>query len=225
MLPKIKLFYPIFVLVLVFLGVKTPAFAAPAFAADATKDAAKNSPVTASYGRDDEGRRMGDPKAPIVIVEYSSLTCPHCADFALNVLPGVKKNWIDTGKAQFIYRDFPWDQQALQAASLARCVAPNKFFAFIDLLFREQKNWVRPGETTPNSDALIRYAKLAGLGEDKAKSCLGDKKLQNDAVTQRSHGQNLFQVDSTPWVMVNGARTSAYNNSQEFEAALKKLAK
>ena len=171
----------------------------------------------------DDGRRLGDAKAPIVIIEYSSLTCPHCADFTLNVLPEIKKNWIDTGKAQLIYRDFPWDQQALMAASLARCVAPTKFFPFLDLLFREQASWVRPGETKPNFDSLVRFAKLAGLGEDKAKSCLEDKKLQTDAVTQRTHGQNLFKVDSTPWVMLNGVRTTAYVSTKDFDAALKKL--
>ena len=181
--------------------------------------------VTDKFGPDDEGRRLGDPKAPIVIIEYASLTCPHCADFTLGVMPEIKKNWIDTGKAQLIYRDFPWDQQALMAASLARCVAPTKFFPFLDLLFREQASWVRPGETKPNLDSLVRFAKLAGIGEDKAKSCLEDKKLQTEAVTQRTNGQNQFKVDSTPWVMLNGERTTAYVSIKDFDAALKKLAK
>lgn len=186
---------------------------------------AVEAPVTASYGAADAGRRLGDAKAPIVIVEYSSLTCPHCADFALKVMPDVKKNWIDTGKAQFIYRDFPWDQQAVMAASLARCVAPTKFFAFIDLLFREQANWVRPGEAEPNRDSLVRYAKLAGLTEDKAKSCLDDKKLQTDAVTQRSQAQTQFKVDSTPWLILNGEHSTAYTSYEAFNAALQKLKK
>ena len=199
---------------------------APVLAADAAKTAqAKTPATTAYYDPTDAGRRLGDASAKITIVEYSSLTCPHCADFSANILPELKKNWIDTGKVQFIYRDFPWDQQALMAASLARCVAPGKFYPFIDLLFREQQSWVRPGESTPNIQTLLRYAKLAELGEDKAKSCLNDKKLQTDAVTQRSTGQSVFQVDATPWVLVNGVRTRAYTNYKDLDAELKKLVK
>ena len=76
-----------------------------------------------------DDRILGKPDAPITIVEYASLTCPHCAHFANDVLPELKKKWIDTGKAKLVLRDFPLDEPALRAAMIARCAPPERFYA------------------------------------------------------------------------------------------------
>src|SRR6185312_15839778 len=89
---------------------------------------------------------LGKADAPITITEYASLTCPHCAEFDRDTLPKIKKNWIDTGKAKLVYRDFPLDQLALRAAMLARCAPPDRYFAFINTLFQSQDTWARSSD-------------------------------------------------------------------------------
>ncbi len=82
---------------------------------------------------------IGNSDAPVTIIEYASFTCPHCANFHANTLPELKKVWLDSGKAKLIYRDFPFDQRALRAAMLARCAGPKRYFAFVDVLYKQQK--------------------------------------------------------------------------------------
>ncbi len=82
-----------------------------------------------------DDRVLGKADAPVTIFEYASLTCPHCADFDEHTLPKLKADWIDTGKARLIFRDFPLDQAAVRAAQLARCAPPEQFYAFVDALF------------------------------------------------------------------------------------------
>src|SRR5467141_2382373 len=89
-----------------------------------------------------DDRILGNPDAPITIVEYASLTCPHCAHFANEVLPELKKKWIDTGKAKLVLRDYPLDEPALRAAMIARCAPPDRFYAYVDTLFAAQEKWV-----------------------------------------------------------------------------------
>src|SRR5712672_1410926 len=89
-------------------------------------------------------RVLGKADAPITIIEYASLTCPHCAHFEVDVLPKLKAKWIDTGKAKLVLRDFPLDEPALRAAMVARCAPPERFFGFIDALFQGQNAWARP---------------------------------------------------------------------------------
>ena len=86
-----------------------------------------------------DDRILGKPEAPITIVEYASLTCPHCAHFANDVLPEIKKAWIDTGKARLVLRDFPLDEPALRAAMIARCAPPDRYYAFADTFFAAQE--------------------------------------------------------------------------------------
>src|SRR5258706_11399400 len=89
---------------------------------------------------------LGNPEAPITIIEYASLTCPHCAEFDKSVLPQIKQTYIDTGKAKLVYRDFPLDATALKASMIARCLPSDRYFAFIDALFKQQNNWAYSGD-------------------------------------------------------------------------------
>ena len=88
-------------------------------------------------------RAMGSPSAKVAIIEYSSLTCPHCADFHRDVLPRIQQEYIDKGLMRYVPRDFPLDGRALAAAMIARCVPPDRYFAFLDMLFRDQQTWAR----------------------------------------------------------------------------------
>src|SRR6266446_246612 len=109
-----------------------------------------------------DDRVLGDPAAPITIIEYASLTCPHCARFANDVLPELKREWIDTGKAKLVLRDFPLDEPALRAAMIARCAPPGRFYAFAETFFASQEKWALTKdyrEALPGSPSSAAWAR------------------------------------------------------------------
>lgn len=164
---------------------------------------------------------MGDPKAAVTLIEYASFTCPHCASFHLQVLPEIKKKWIDTGKVKLIYRDFPLDQTALKAAQLAECSAKDRYFAVIDMIFRSQSVWAASGNAIGE---LSRSLRVAGLGEEEAKACLA-----NDAVANRVladyRGGEVLGVTSTPTLFIDGQMYRGDRSVAEFDAAIGRLVK
>ncbi|MGH7090527.1 MAG: DsbA family protein [Stellaceae bacterium] len=149
---------------------------------------------------------LGKAEAPITIFEYASLTCPHCAEFDQDTFPEVKKNWIDPGKAKLVFRDYPLDQYALKAAMVAHCAPPDRFFAFIDVLFREQANWAAAGNADQVTEALSRIARLGGISEQKFNTCIADKALSDRILNERLVAQNQYGVDSTPTFFINGKK-------------------
>ena len=138
---------------------------------------------------------LGKAEAPITIFEYASLTCPHCAEFDQESFPKVKSEWIDPGKARLVFRDYPLDQMALKAAMLARCAPPDKFFSFIDVLFRSQMSWATAGNADAVTQALSRIARLGGISEDKFNSCINDKALNDRILNERLVAQQQYGVE------------------------------
>jgi protein-disulfide isomerase len=176
-------------------------------------------PSVLTVGRDD--RILGKPDAPITIIEYASMTCPHCAHFENDVLPKIKKKWIDPGKAKLILRDFPLDQSALRAAMIARCAAPDRFYAFVDTFFATQEQWV----VAPDyKAALLRLAKLGGMSPEQFDRCLADKALENKVVASRLVAGKVLGVDATPTFFVNGKKFSGAPTVEEFDKLLSGLA-
>lgn len=151
----------------------------------------------------DKEYAMGPADAKVVLVEYASLTCPHCAQFHTSVLPDIKKEFVDTGKIRYVYRDFPLDRLALGAAMVARCAGRDSFFGFIDTFYAAQGQWSRA--SNPIS-ALGNLAKLGGMSQSKFETCLKDVEVQNGILQQRLEASNEFKVQATPTVFVNGER-------------------
>ncbi len=168
-----------------------------------------------------DDRVLGDPAAPITIIEYASLTCPHCAHFATDVLPELKREWIDTGKAKLILRDFPLDGPALRAAMIARCAPPNRFYAFAETFFASQDKWAL---TNDYLEALARLAKLGGMGKDEFEACLKNTTLENRIVEQRLVASQQLDVTSTPTFFINGSKFSGAPTAEEFNKVLSNLA-
>ena len=169
--------------------------------------------------RDD--RVLGNPAAPITIIEYASLTCPHCAHFANDVLPELKREWIDTGKAKLVLRDFPLDGPALRAAMIARCAPPDRFYAFADTFFASQDKWAT---TKDYREALARLAKLGGMGKDEFEACLNNTTLENRIVEQRLVASQELDINSTPTFFINGSKFSGAPTAEEFNKVLSNLA-
>ena len=168
-----------------------------------------------------DDRILGNPDAPITIVEYASLTCPHCAHFANDILPEIKKEWIDTGKAKLVLRDFPLDEPALRAAMIARCAPPDRYYAFAETFFAAQEKWVR---TTDYREALARLAKLGGMGKEEFDTCLKNTELENKIVAERLRATQELEVNSTPTFFVNGSKLAGAPTAEEFEKLLSSLA-
>jgi protein-disulfide isomerase len=163
---------------------------------------------------------LGDEKAPVTIIEYASMTCPHCAQFHATTFPEIKKRYIDTGKVRFIFREFPLDQLALAAFLLARCAGPDKYFPMIDTLFQMQKEWVIQKPLGP----LLAIAKQAGMSEQAFNECLQDKKLIDGLEEVRQQAMKL-NVQSTPSFFVNGKPLRGAFTIEDFEKAIAPLIK
>ena len=150
-----------------------------------------------------DDRVMGKADAKVTVIEYASLTCPHCATFHANILPTLKSEYIDTGKVRMVYRDFPLDRVALSAAVLARCSAPEHYFGFLDMLFKAQSNWRQARDPMT---ALKQLARLGGLSGEAIESCLADKELARRVVAERYDAEQGFGINSTPSLVINGKK-------------------
>ena len=164
-----------------------------------------------------QDRILGKADAPITIIEYASMTCPHCARFQMVVLPDIKQKWIDTGKAKLILRDYPLDEEALRAAMIARCAPPDRFYAFVDTFLGSQDKWVRAKDYRA---ALTRIAGLGGLGPQEVASCLKDSALENEIVKSRLTATKELGVNSTPTFFVNGEKFNGEPTTEQFDKLL-----
>ena len=165
---------------------------------------------------------LGMDTAPITVIEYASLTCPHCAQFHQNALPTIKKNFIETGKIRYVYRDFPLDQLALSGSMIAQCGGRDRYFAFIDALFAQQSNWAR--DPKPFA-ALSRIARLGGLSQAKFDECIKDKDIADAILKKRLDGDKIFGINSTPTIIINGKRFSGGLSIEQFKAVIAPLLK
>ena len=156
---------------------------------------------------------MGKDDAPVTIIEYASMTCPHCAQFSNVVFPQLKKKYIDTGKVRFIMREFPLDQLAAAAFMLARCAGKDRYYPMIETLFATQRDWVVRAPLEP----LKKIAKQAGISEQGFEDCLKDQKILDGIEQVRSRASKDFKVESTPTFFINGKALKGAAELPEFE--------
>jgi len=161
---------------------------------------------------------LGNADAPNIIVEYASMTCPHCAVFEKTTFPDLKSKYVETGKVRFIFREFPLDGLAARASMLARCAPPDRYFPMIDALFQTQENWAVQGKD--GMDRLLQFARQAGFSKESFDKCMDDKELFNKIVESRTRAHETFGVDSTPSFFVNGKRLSGEHEVKDFDSIL-----
>ena len=176
-------------------GFTLPSFITPARADDAAPaDLAEQGPAGDVV--------LGSDKAPVTIIEYASMTCPHCAHFSEETFPELKKRYIDTGKVKFIFREFPLDALAAAGFMLARCAGNDKFLPIIETLFAKQSAWVVKEPIEP----LKSIAKQFGFTEESFNQCLANQKVLDNIQAVRDRAVQKFAVNSTPTFFVNGKR-------------------
>ena len=180
--------------------------------------AAPNGAQAANYALGD--MVIGDENAAITIIEYASFTCPHCATFHEETLPRLKEAWIDTGKAKLIFRDFPFDEMALRASMLARCAGPDRYFTFVDVLFKQQRQWARSQDPVA---ALGRIARLGGINGAEFEACMADQELGDSVLRTRLEGAQKYDVRATPTLIINGEKHAGAMRFEEMDSLLRKL--
>jgi protein-disulfide isomerase len=166
---------------------------------------------------------LGSESAPVTIIEYASMTCPHCAAFSNGVFPRLKEKYIDTGKVRFIMRLFPTPPVELSAAAymLARCGGPEKFYPLIETLFQQQEKWVVRNAVPP----LLAIAKQAGFTEQSFDTCVNDKTLLGKVQQVWNTASSKFKVDSTPTFFINGQKFAGEMPIEQFDKAIEQYVK
>ncbi|TPQ37037.1 protein-disulfide isomerase [Bradyrhizobium guangdongense] len=167
---------------------------------------------------------IGPENAAVTITEYASMTCPHCAAFNEQVFPKLKKEFIDTGKVRYIFREFPLDIKAAAGSMLSRCIANGdapKYFAVTDMLFRSQNDWVQKNTT----ETLTRIGKQAGLSPSQVETCLKDQALLDKIAADQKYASEVLKVDSTPTFFINGEKIKGEASFDEFAKKINPLLK
>jgi len=181
----------------------------------ATSGFAANAPLAEAMAE----KSIGSADAPVTMVEYSSLTCPHCAAFHRDALPLIKKNFIDTGKVRIVFWDFPLGNLAMAAAMVARCSGEKNYVPMIGALFQSQETWSR--SDTP-FDAIAGIARLSGMSVDDLENCLDDEGLLKALQAKKQYASEVLGVESTPTFFIEGAKVPGNLPYEDFEDLLNK---
>jgi protein-disulfide isomerase len=167
---------------------------------------------------------LGPANASVTITEYASMTCPHCAAFTETVFPKIKSAFIDSGKIRFVFREFPLDIKAAAGSMLARCIAKDdssKYFAVVDMLFKQQNDWVAKNTT----ETLTRIGKQAGLSQQAVEDCLKDQALLDKIAADQKFASDVLKVNSTPTFFINGEMVKGETSFEEFDKRINSLLK
>jgi protein-disulfide isomerase len=161
---------------------------------------------------------MGPETAKVVVVEYASASCPHCADFYKETFPALKKDYIDTGKIRFIFREFPHNDVAVAAFMLARCAPKEKYFPMIDMFFEQQDAWLQAP-----LEGLQKIAQLAGMTKESFDACLKNQEVAKGILAVRDKASNEFGVTGVPTFFINGEIMKGELSIEEFRKKIDPL--
>jgi protein-disulfide isomerase len=170
-----------------------------------------DSAAAAAQARDpitEHDMTMGNPKAKVVFIEYAAPMCPHCAHFNNDIMPEIKKTYIDTGKVFYVFRVYPIGAPDGVAEKLARCMPRAKYFPFMDQLFHNQQQWDPEYGMQDVRGALLQQARIAGMSEEQFNSCTADTKEEAVINQVASDGQARYNIGGTPTIVVNGVNVS-----------------
>ena len=147
---------------------------------------------------------LGDPDAPVEVIEYGSFTCPHCADFEENVFPQIKENYIDTGKVKFTFREAYFNKYDMWASLMARCGGEMKYFGIVDMIYSTQNEWARQSSEQGVADAIRKMGLQAGIGQEELDACMQDGEQLKALVAWYQGNVEKDGFNSTPSFIVDG---------------------
>ena len=165
---------------------------------------------------------LGPNNAPVKIKIFSSLTCPHCAYFHINVIPKIKKNYVESGKVQLIFIDFPLDQSAFDASKLLHCLDKNEQIKFLDIIYKKQEKWTTGSNTNEINENLKKIVKNLGITSVQFDKCINNEVVSDKILNGRIAAHQKYSVNSTPTIIINEKK---FKGSASFEGIKKKIEK
>ena len=166
---------------------------------------------------------LGLDTAPIKIKIFSSHTCPHCADFHINVIPKIKEKYIDQGKVQLIFIDFPLDQAAFNASKLLHCLDQKKQINFLDKIYEKQKQWTSGSTIDDINNNLRKIVKTLGINSIEFDKCINNQVIGDKILNARINGQKKYSIESTPTIIINEEKLNDNANFKNIEKKIKKI--
>lgn len=164
---------------------------------------------------------LGKADAPVVIDDYSSLGCSHCADFHLNTLPELRRDYIDKGKVRIVFHHFPLDRASVDAALLVQCVPSHQAWDAITLLYFQQQKWTQDPDY---QNRLAGYGAMLGIPENETKKCLNNKKMRDAILEGRLQAMKKLEIAGTPTLIFNGkTRTVGSQTIEQVAAVMNQL--
>ena len=165
-------------------------------------------------------KTLGNKDSSVKMIEFASLTCGHCAKFHNEVMPIIKEKYINTGLIQFTYKDFPLDKFALKASIIARCSGDKRFFSFLDVFYKKQKDWTR---TQDPFKSLLKIAKFGGLKDEDLKVCIGNKSIEDGLLKDRLMSSKKYDITATPTLYFNNVKYKGDLTIEAVESKIKSL--
>ena len=165
---------------------------------------------------------IGKEDAPVEIKVYSSLTCPHCANFHINVISEIQKKYVETGKVKIIFIDFPLDLAALNASKILHCVEKKDQMKIMALIYKKQGEWSAGSTIDEINENLKSIMTTSGINSDKIDKCLVDENIENIVLNGRIEGDKKYSISSTPTIIINEKKFIGSNDFNTIEKAIKK---
>ena len=165
---------------------------------------------------------VGDKNAPVTIIEYASLSCSHCADFHNNTLEDLIKEYVDTGKARIVFRDFPFNYPALIGSMVLRCIPEDVRYDYMNALFQLQPKWV-VRENAKSTQELYKIMQSGGMTKEEFETCTNNVELENTILQALIAAQNEFNIQSTPSFLINGNLVEGNKSIKEFRQIIDKI--
>ena len=166
---------------------------------------------------------MGAYDAPVKIKIFSSLTCPHCANFHIKVISKIKKNYVDSGKVQLIFIDFPLDQVAFNASKLLHCLDREKQIKFLDTIYKNQKQWTNGVDLNEINNNLKKIVKNLGINSYQFDKCLHDEVVSDKILNDRIEAQKKYSINSTPTIIINEKKLEGSGSFNNIKKKIEKL--
>ena len=166
---------------------------------------------------------LGNSDAPVKIKIFSSLTCPHCANFHIEVVPKIVKNYVNTGSVQLIFIDFPLDQAAFNASKLLNCIDQKKQIEFLDIIYENQKKWTSGVDLNEINNNLKKIVKNLGIDSNQFKKCLNNDVISDKILNGRIEAQKKYSINSTPAIVINEEKFNKNGNFKNIKKKIDKL--
>ena len=166
---------------------------------------------------------IGSDDAVVKIKIFSSLTCPHCAAFHIKVVPKIKKNYIESGKVQLIFIDFPLDLASFNASKLLHCVDQNKQITFLDNIYENQNEWISGVNINEINNNLKKIVKNLGITSMEFNKCLDDEAISDKILNGRIDGKQKYSINSTPTIIINEKKLEGSASFKNIEKNIEKL--